>query len=182
MTRFGIVVEGPFDEMVLRELIPKCLGAGCEIVSRAWSTSGGVARKFCNSLNEFKYIGIQKAFVVRDWDGKDPSLLVADMRTRMGNRQYPFPVNLIVIVQELEAWLLADERAIAAVTSSPVPRQADPIESIVCPKETLKRILSPTLIYTREVARSIAAAIVDTDRVADRCPAFRSFRQYVSDC
>lgn len=182
MPRFGIVVEGQYDEIVLKELIPKCLGTACEIESRAWSTSGGVARKFCNSLNEFKYIGIEKAFVVRDSDGKDPLSLIADMRARVGNRQYPFPVNLIVIVQELEAWLLADERAIAAVTSRPVHRQADPIESIASPKERLKRILSPTLIYTREVARTIASAIVDTDRLADRCPAFRSFRQHVSDC
>ena len=182
MTRFGIVVEGPCDELVLKELIPRCLGSDCEIESRAWSTSGGVARKFCNSLNEFKYIGIDKAFVVRDSDGKDPLVLTANMRGRIGDRQYPFPVNFIVIVQELEAWLLADEKAIAAITSRPVPRQPDPIESIPCPKERLKRILSPSVVYTREVARSIAAAMVDIDRVADRCPTFKGFRHHVSDC
>ncbi len=182
MARFGIVVEGPCDELVLKELLPKCLGANCEVESRAWGTSGGVARKFCNSLNEFKYIGIDKAFVVRDSDGKDPSVLKANMQARIGNRQYPFPVNFIVIVQELEAWLLADERAIAAITSRPVPRQPDPIEAIASPKERLKRILSPTVVYSREVARSIAATIADISRVADRCPVFKAFWHLVSDC
>jgi hypothetical protein len=182
MARFGIVVEGPCDELVLRELLPRCLGADCEIESRAWSTSGGVTRKFCNSLNEFKYLGIDKAFVVRDSDGKDPSALKANMQARIGNRQYPFQVNLIVIVQELEAWLLADEGAIAAVTSRPVPRQPDPIEAIASPKERLKRILSPSTVYTKEVARCIAAAIVDISRVADRCPVFKAFWRLVLDC
>jgi hypothetical protein len=182
MARFGIVVEGPCDELVLRELLPRCLGADCEIESRAWGTNGGVTRKFCNSLNEFKYLGIDKAFVVRDSDGKDPSVLKADMQARIGSRQYPFPVNLIVIVQELEAWLLADEGAISAVTSRPVPRQPDPIEAIASPKERLKRLLSPTVVYTKEVARSIAAAIVDIGRVADRCPVFKTFWNLVSDC
>jgi hypothetical protein len=182
MARFGIVVEGPCDQLVLKELLPKCLGANCEIESRAWGTSGGVARKFCNSLNEFKYLGVDKAFVVRDSDGKDPSALKANMQARIGNRQYPFPVNFIVIVQELEAWLLADENAISKVVSRPVRRQPDPIEDIASPKERLKRILSPSVVYTREVARSIAAAIVDIGRVADRCPVFKTFWHHVSDC
>jgi hypothetical protein len=104
------------------------------------------------------------------------------MQARIGNRQYPFPVNLIVIVQELEAWLLADEGAISAITSRPVPRQPDPIEAITSPKERLKRILSPRVVYTREVARSIAAAIVDIGRVAERCPVFKTFWNLVSDC
>jgi hypothetical protein len=181
MARFGIVVEGPCDELVLKELLPKWLGADCQIESRAWGTNGGVTRKFCISLDEFKYLGIDKAFVVRDSDGKDPSLLIADLRRRVEKRQYPFPVNFIVIVQELEAWLLADESAISKVISRPVRRQPDPIEDIASPKESLKRILSPELVYTREVARRIAA-VADIGRMADRCPVFKTFWTLASDC
>jgi predicted ATPase len=79
-----------------------------------------------------------------------------------------------VIVQELEAWLLADESAISKVISRPVRRQPDPIEDIASPKESLKRILSPELVYTREVARRIAA-VADISRMADRCPVFKTF-------
>ncbi len=183
MPRFGIVLEGPYDEKALKEFLRRCFGADCEIESRACATRGGVTRKFRNYLEEFRYRGdIQKAFVVRDADGKDPSQLTAQMQAMIENRAYPFPVKFAVIVQELEAWLLADHDAISTVTGRQTKRQPDPIEALNSPKERLQDLLSKAgLAYTEEVARKIAAA-ANVEKLRERCPAFRGFCQDASDC
>lgn len=96
-------------------------------------------------------------------------------------RNYPFPVRLLIIVRELEAWLLADESAVSAVTGKKATAERYP-EELVDPKERLKRILSEARIfYTAEVARKIAgSARVET--LESRCPSFKKFREAVLDC
>jgi len=108
------------------------------------------------------------------------------MGRRIADRNYPFEVKFIIIVQEMEAWLLADEEAISRVTQSRSGRLArrvnDPLESLEQPKETLHRILSEARVaYTDGVAGEIAKES-DLDRIEYRCPTFGEFHRAVIDC
>ncbi len=182
MPTFGLVVEGRYDQAVLKELIQKCAPDHVEVIGRPCGDVGKLMRRFPGFLQEFRYRGdVNKALVVRDAGKKDPKKIKSRMEVMISNRNYPFPVKLLVIVQELEAWLLADESAISSVTQKQVARIQNP-ENVTDPKERLKRLLSEARIsYTDEIARRIAAN-TKVDTVESRCPSFKKFQEAVVDC
>jgi hypothetical protein len=183
------VVEGIFDEAVLTEIIVKILSKNITLIPRICRDKGQLIAVFPEYLESFRHANqgsnVDKAIVIRDADGKDPEKLKERMESKILNRKYPFEVKFIIIVQELEAWLLADEEAISKVTQSRsgkvVSRVNVPLESIIDPKEMLYKILTADVPYTPAVAREIAKES-DLNRIAYRCRSFREFRQAVIDC
>ncbi len=182
MPRFGFVVGGTSDEKAVKEIAKKCLGNDCHVETRKWDEKGGLHRRFPISLEEFKSLHIDKAFVLRDTDGKNPDDLLASMQARIAGQAYPFVVTFAYAIEELEAWFLADHEAIGQVIGRPVDRIADAIENIPSPKDNLLAILSRAKHnYTSETARKIASQL-DVDVVARRCPAFRQLCRAIGDC
>ena len=101
------------------------------------------------------------------------------MEDRIRDRIYSFPRKLLVIVEEMEAWLLADEEALTTVTGKHQHRIPNP-ETIYDPKARLEKILSDARItYTAEVARKIATT-ARPGILAARCSSFRKFQEAVS--
>ena len=185
MLTFGLVVEGNYDEAALKELIHKCAPHEVKVIGRPCGDRARLMQKFPGFLEGFRYIkegsGIDKAIVIRDADSKDPVKLKNRMHDRISGRAYPFPVRLLVVVQELEAWLLADESAVSAVTGKKTQIVQTP-ENLSDPKERLKEVLSEAGIsYTSEIARKIAAS-VKVETIETRCPSFKEFREAVLDC
>lgn len=186
MTTYGIVVEGEYDKEALSELIQKCISNGVKIIARPFSGKGKLIKKFPGFLTEFCHKSVDKALIIRDADNKNPDKLLEEMRRKIKDLNYPFEVRFIVIVQELETWLLADQEAISKVTKSRSGRTVsgvnENLESIIQPKERLEGILSGAKVYyTPEVAREIAKES-DISRIEYRCPRFREFRLAVIDC
>jgi len=188
MSTFGMVVEGAYDEAALTEIIRTCVEGEIEVIGRP--CFGSIISKFRGFLEEFRYANqgspVDKALVIMDANGKDADQLIERAQERITNRKYPFPVKIVVIIRELESWLLADETAISSVTveysGRTAPRVNEPPEEIVAPKERLTGLLSGAgVYYTAEVARRIAAA-VDIERLSYRCPGFTRFREAVTDC
>ncbi|MCL4558676.1 MAG: DUF4276 family protein [Deltaproteobacteria bacterium] len=190
MTAYGIVVEGVYDVAALEELIKKCLSPDVDIIARPTNGVANLMKFFSAHLEDFRHAKrggpVDKALVIRDADGKDPKKLESEMNSKITNRNYPFEVKFAFAVQELEAWLLADEKAISQVTQSrsrkTVPRVNEAIEKIARPKEKLEDILSRADVrYTDAVAREIAKA-ADIATLKHRCPKFKEFYQAVLDC
>ena len=184
MELFGLVVEGNDDVTALSELIQKCK-CDVEVITRKCGNSVKLLRQFPSYLEHFRHAkegkNVDKALVIRDADQKNPAHLINDMRVKINNRHYTFPVKLLVIVQELEAWLLADENAVSLVTERTIRRTQKP-EGLSDPKQKLKNVLSQAkTYYTHEVARKIAAN-ADIDVIEARCPSFRVFREAIIDC
>ena len=185
MLTFGLVVEGNDDAAALKELVQRCASAEVKVEGRPCGNKVRLMQRFPGFLEEFRYVkegaNVDKALVIRDADNKDLAKLITTMQGNVANRRYPFPVKLLVVLQELEAWLLADESAISAVTGKGTPLVQNP-ETLRDPKEKLRRVLSEARIsYTPEIARKIAAnAKIDT--VESRCPSFKQFRTAVLDC
>lgn len=190
MRTYGVIIEGGYDEAALTEIIRKCLPTQVEIIPRRCGGKGVLMKKFRNYLELFRHekqgSHVDKVFIIRDADCKDSEELKRNMESKIADRKYPFVVKFIVIVQELEAWLLADEEAVSRITQSQsrksVLRVNEPLESISQPKQILRGILSEAQVsYTEAVAREIAQES-DLDKIGYRCPRFKEFRQAVIDC
>ena len=191
MATYGIVVEGPYDEAALEEMIKKCLSNEIEIITRPCGGKNQLMKRFRGFLESFRHekqgSPVDKALVICDADNRDPDELIEMMKSEINDRTYPFEVKFIIIVQELETWLLADEEAISRVTQTRsgriVSRVNENLESITQPKEKLEEILfNANIPYTPEVARQIAKESDISNKVEYRCPRFREFRQAVVDC
>ena len=189
MPIYGMVIEGSYDQ-ALEEIIKNILQQEIEIISRPCGGKTQLMNKFRGHLESFRYLGhaskLEKALVIRDADGKNPEDLLQRLRNSLQGRIYPFELKFIIVVQNLETWLLADEEALSGLaqrrSGRPVSRVKEALESIVYPKEKLKTILSGVGVrYTSEVARKIAKES-NTNVLENRCPSFREFRQAVLDC
>jgi hypothetical protein len=190
MRVYGIVVEGEYDQAALTEIIKKCYADEIAVIPRRCGGKNQLMKRFPGLLKSFRYqmegTHVDKSFVICDADGEDSGELIGRMRDKIANRNDLSEAKLIIIVQELEAWLLADEEGISRVTRSrsgkPVGRVNENLESITHPKEKLKEVLSEAKIYyTPEVARQIARES-DLEKIEYRCPRFREFRQAIIDC
>jgi hypothetical protein len=190
MTAYGIVAEGYYDEKVLGEIINKILGREITLISRRGGDKDHLIKIFPVHLKEFLHANegysVDKAIVIRDAHGRDPAELKERMKSKILNQRYTFEVKFIIIIQELEGWLLSDEKAISRVTMSHSGKPAVPvnkdIESITEAKETLAKVLSNAkVVYTDSVAQEIARES-DLEKIKYRCPSFGEFWQAVIDC
>jgi len=185
MVSVGLIVEGDYDEAALTEFVRQCLSPEVNVICRRCGGAPQLMKKFPGFLEHFRHVNagfpVEKAIVVRDADRKNPEVLINQMESKISGRTYPFRRNLLVAVEKMEAWLLADEQALSSVTNKSQPRVPDP-EKIFDPKAKLRSILSDAQndqsVYTHEVARKIAAA-ARPEIVAARCPSFKKFQEAV---
>jgi len=169
MRMIGLIVESPKDEAALQELVKRCSVVATTVISRPCGGKKKLISRFPGFLEEFRHVkggtSVDKAFVVCDADQKDVEEEKGRLASKIATRQYAFPVKYCVIVQELEAWLLADEM--------------DNPEGIVDPKTELENRLSTQGVsYTPEVARRLASEL-SLEKLQQRCPSFRGFPQSV---
>jgi hypothetical protein len=146
-------------------------------------------RIFPGLLNTFKHIHnggpVDRAIVIRDCDGRDPTAVLAEMESRIAERFYPFRVGLCVVARNMDAWLLADHNAITAVAMRSGGRRVGPvngdIEAFESPKERLMVLLSEArLSYTPTVLANIAE-VLDLTSLRYRARLFRDFERKVNE-
>ncbi|MCI0371775.1 MAG: DUF4276 family protein [candidate division NC10 bacterium] len=189
---YGVLVEGPYDSPVYRELIRKITSARVEVFAREAGGVSGLMRLIRVTLRDLEHVmhgrPVDKALVIRDSGGREPQELEEAMQDRVGGAAFSFPrgIKVHAVRRAMETWLLADIDAINAVATSRGGRQVAAVqgalEEILDPKERLKHSLSEArLPYDPEVCRGIAErARIETLRY--RCPSFVSFERKVIDC
>jgi hypothetical protein len=164
----GLVVEGVYDEAAISVFAKRCR-KDVNIVARI--CRGTVTGRFRGIVAELhRSYRPERILIVSDSDGQDPAQLMHAIRRRLTTK-YRFPVIPLVIVEELEAWLIADplalERFVGVRKNFPNP------EEVSDPKAELRRLFSVSA-YTSQAAAALAAAI-DLDVLRRRCPRFRAF-------
>lgn len=180
----GIIVEGFYDEKIIRAFTSRILPGDTVIRSVGGKTK--LRQKLRGWLEFFRHYEqngkIHKVLIIRDQDQECIKLVVEDLQNLVSDRDYPFQIKYCVIKAAIEAWLLADEQAIAQAVDKNVPVVHETLEDIQNPKGRLVSILSEAkLNYTDERAGQIAEA-ADLETIAYRCPCFQRFRQTIADC
>lgn len=188
----GLILEGPYDEPVFAELIPRIFSTPLTLRIRLCGGVTELMKYFPTYLREFEKVleghPVLKAFVIRDSGGKDVRLLHQDMANKISGQVYAFPrgFQICIVRRTTETWLLADSEAISTVAlnngGKKVPEIQGTLEDIVYPKEKLRSVLSRAkVMYVPKICGEIAK-YTRLDLLRYRCPSFRDFETRVHDC
>jgi hypothetical protein len=158
----GLIVEGDFDTEGLTPLVKRLNANNVEIVARV--CNGPLSRTFVRRLQELRYSHdrLDRALVVCDAHGRDHTVHRRKLIQQAANLVLPFPVEYVVLVEELESVLLCDPRAIESVCTirgRPIelPNLTTSPEDLNDPKsELVKQLRGGGVTYTKAVARAIA--------------------------
>jgi hypothetical protein len=154
MPTIGLIVEGMYDEAAIPVLLNRCRDR-VKVVTR--KCKGSVTGRLAGIVAELqRSYKPERVLIICDADGQQARALIDTIKKRLAG-PYRFPVTPIIVVQMLEAWLVADPAALEKVVgikgSFPNP------ERIRNPKGDLQRLLSRRAAYTPEVARRLAEQI-----------------------
>jgi len=190
---FGLVVAGPYDDLILSTLVRRIRPDVAGVKCRACGNDPQVTTKFRSYLKELRYANdgrpVDKAIVVRDCHrGRgDPAAVLDGLRSNFREQEHPFPVRFAVVQPEPEAWLLADQNALAQLAAERGhPTDFTPLnfppEQLPDPKEELKSLLRTAGVpYTRQAAARLAE-VCDLGLIEALCPSFTFFKRAVTDC
>lgn len=180
-THVGVIAEDNSDVDVLRELLAKLtkrklflhkfVGHGCGKIA-------GKCRAWARNLDAQ---GCQVLIILHDLDLRN----LAQLRQTLIEALTPSPIQshvIVIPVQELEAWLLADHGAIQNALGIKQPiKQVTGMEYLQRPKEFLgdlifrksnKTVYYVNTVHNVRIAR--AASLVNLRR----CPSFRPLEEF----
>lgn len=188
MPSYGLVMEGPYDTPVFKELTRRLDGPDFKCFTFECEGRANLKRKFPGYLKALEHWDaggpVDKVLVICDCDNDSVAQVEAELSACVNLPfSFPFGIEFCAIKRETETWLLADHEAICAIAEKmsgrPVPEILGDLEAIVDPKEKLRKVLaSARLPYTPGVLGAIAAA-ADLDKLRYRLPSFRNFEPKV---
>lgn len=181
MPTLGLVTEGDYDISAYSSVVHRENLQTIHIHERPCGKS--VSGRFVNILTALKYArpAIDRAVVVSDAHGRDPIAWRTELRGQAQHLALPFPVEYVVIVQELEAILLCDPRAIEAVCAARgnainLLNLTQSPETLIKPKaELVKKLGLGRVSYTKVVAAEIASQ-ADLQQLSYWSQSYRNLR------
>jgi hypothetical protein len=182
---FAVLAEDDSDAATLEVLVKSISKIeNQQVLKKGFGGCGALRSKSHRFIKEFSRLGATRFIICHDADGEDPAHIRRGVRTILSkNSCRGFDVAVIVPVEELEAWILADPKAITEVISTFAIRERHNPESVRHPKEWLRdqsRRGRTTPIYPGAVnpesrsraampsARSMTAAHCATGLLGDR--------------
>lgn len=183
---FAVLAEDRSDVDALVILIRRIIGTStASIRKKGFGGCGELRRKAWSHIKDFANEGATRFIICHDSDGNNPAEIKKKVIGSITAKiNLPADYVIVVPVQELEAWMIADEAAIRAVIPSlaiaPVARP----ELIDSPKEWLigesKRGRSRPL-YIPTAHNDKVAAHLDVARVRAKCPSFGDLVDFVKE-
>lgn len=174
----AILAEDDSDADALSHIVKRQLG-NISVKKKGYDGCGGLCRKGARDIKVWLSQGIQRFVVCHDADSHS-SLEVRDKVLSVIVR--PSGVELqcciAVPVQEIEAWIIADEQAIGQVIPSFRFKGHPNPESIQSPKEWLikqSEAENGKPLYSPKTFNAAVAKHLRFDIVASKCPSFKAF-------
>jgi hypothetical protein len=183
--KLGIIAEDKSDVKTLEKIIPKIKP------SRSFSFKDMVT-KGCAKIKikgqayskTLKDRGCTHLIVVQDSDGKNADHLKRDLEKSIDTTHIKDRL-ILVTVQELEAWLLADTEAIHKCFSKAKGvslKQFHSPETINNPKEKIEEYVYAKYKtrYLNTVHNAKIAENINIKNLASRCPAFLNLQSFIN--
>lgn len=182
---FAVLAEDRSDVDSLVVLIKRISGMNNATVQRkGFSGCGELCRKAWSHIQEFADKGATHFIVCHDSDGNDPVEIKKKVLENLGARIIvPKNCCIVVPVQELEAWIIADEEAIHKAIPSLVIKPVARPETLTSPKEWLvneSRRGRSRPLYVPTIHNVKVAEHLDLKKVERKCPSFCALVAFVS--
>lgn len=186
MTRFALLAEDRSDVDALVVLIKRIIGQENATISRkGFGGCGELRRKAHSHIAEFSRQGATHFIICHDSDRSTPQdvrdKVIAAIKAKI---PLDFDHMIVVPVQELEAWIIADEAAIhTAIPSLTINPVAKP-EEINDPKEWLIRqsqVGRSKPLYSPATFNAKVAGHLEIDKVKKKCNSFNELVDYLQE-
>lgn len=175
---YGIIAEDKSDVAMLKVIIKRIANnQSLSIRSKGYNGCGEMLRKGAVQLKAFKDLGCDRFVVCYDADRDSP-------RDRHNEvlRKIVLPFGntgkccILVPIQEIEAWILADLKSVTKVISSWVPTKVyHSPESVNDPKEELEKLsrnANKRPRYSHAIHNCKVAEYLDLSVVKQKCESF----------
>ncbi len=182
---YGILGEDSSDVATLRVLVRRLADdESMPIRTKGYSGCAQMLRKGARQLRSFSNLGCTRFIICHDADGSDPE----PNRERVKNKIIkPSGISddycIVVPVQELEAWILADIECATNIFSSWRPNAIQNPESISSPKEHLEKLSRTSRqkpLYRHAVHNEQMAKHLDLNKISRKCPEFKVLEKFVA--
>lgn len=182
---YGILGEDTSDVNTLKILARKIVNdPSLPIKVKGYDGCAEMLRKGAAQLRLFRSLGCRRMIVCYDADGPDPSGRHAVVeRQIIRESQIEEPCCILIPVQELEAWILADVEAVTRIWKSWKPKPILNPERIDSPKEHLERLSRDEKRHQRyhhAIHNERVAEFLDLAKVHQKCPSFRPLVQFMA--
>jgi hypothetical protein len=181
---YGILGEDESDAQTLKVLVTRLAG-GQRLTVRPKGYGGGgkLLRDGARDLKAFRMLGLTRFIVCHDADGPNPQptrdLVMQRIVRPSGLTE---DCCIVIPVQELEAWILADIGCASKIFPSWRPSPIENPETIAKPKEYLEKLSRDGKHrprYRHATHNEKMAAHLDLNTVAKKCPAFTTLVAFV---
>jgi uncharacterized protein DUF4276 len=185
MPIFAVLAEDRSDTDSLVVLVKRISGSSnATVFSKGFSGCGELCRKAGIHIRSFADRGASHFIICHDADESDPREIKAKVETAIKNKiPTDFEYCIVVPVQELEAWIIADEEAIRKAIPTFGLKAVSRPETINSPKEWLvkeSRKGRSRPLYVPTIHNAKVAQHIDLDRLDEKCPSFRPLKEFVS--
>ncbi len=185
MARYAVLGEDRSDAETLQVLIRGLANnPRLPVKLKGYDGCGGLLRKGHRDLDEFARQGCDRFVIAYDADRDPPTLRYESARAQIlaPSRIAAAACCIVVPVQELEAWLLADLPAVVKVLPGWRPDPVANPERIQDPKEHLEKLSRDSQHrprYSHALHNPRLAANLDLTVVERKCPSFAPLAAFV---
>jgi hypothetical protein len=186
---YGIIGESDSDANTLKELVRRLAeNRSLRIQVKGYEGCTEMLRKGAVQLKLFARLGMTRFIIAHDSESSDAAISSETREKVMAKIVRPSGIKqnycVLIPVQEIEAWILADIEAVSHVFTSwnPMPIDRSP-ELIDDPKEYLKRLSRDARKkprYDNATHNELIAKHLRLDIVRTRCPSFAPLADFVT--
>jgi len=182
----GVLAEDDSDVKTLKVLIRRLAADdSLRIQGKGFQGGGELFRKGARHVQLFQNQRASHFVICHDADGPDPSHYHERvLREIVRSANIEQESCIVIPVQEIEAWVLANIPAVSNIFGSWRPEPVGNPESIASPKEHLRRLSRDGTSrprYVHSIHNEHVAQYLDLDKVRSRCPSFRPLVEFVQN-
>lgn len=180
---FVILAEDDSDADTIACIVRRRVHAGASIKKKGYDGCGALCRKGARDIIQFATKGANRIIVCHDADSNPPSAIREKVLNKIIRPSgYSGIACVVVPVEEIEAWIIADEQAVNAVIPTFTFKAQPNPENIPRPKEWLckqSRAANGSPLYSSTTFNPSVAMHLRFDVVAKKAPSFRAFLDWL---
>lgn len=180
---YGIIGEDASDVGALKVIIRRLANnSSLSIDTKGYCGCAEMLRKGARQFRMFANRGVTKFIVCYDADRTNPTERFDEAKRKIWvEASVPGECCIVIPIQELEAWILADISAVTNVIKSWTPADVSNPENIDDPKEYLEKLSRQQQRprYVHAIHNERIAHHLNLTKVAQKCPSFLPLKNFI---